>query len=656
MHSSSRSASVRGMRQGTTLIEILVVIVVFLVGILAVIQIFPKGFQILVASRNTSMATALARDEVERLKSRPEQLPEAIVTARLVNGSYVSDSTHSSTDLGPLGNQLLADGTLRLDNSTLGDWQLFSGPNATRRVIGEGRRVPAPRAVGIGSAFFGGLMLLQFGPIDYRPVAGNLSVYGNDLQSRIGDVAFGETWSDAEFFITSPDTDAVSVRLPSGPQLRSYRVSFSAYLQTGGKRDYIDPQPVQVPASALDASGNYPLYTVSLQSLVGDDIGNADLNTLRVQRQYLQLPQADAFGSDPYEYKLLDTNLGVLLFNPQGYSTYVLQPGGGRQPLQARVNYDVYDWRVLREEFRLSPGGGTQQYKLAVPSLKVAGQSGPDGRANTNIVVLESAPTTAGLSDTSAADEARANNLVLVDLDTGGVVMERLPSDNRPPSQATSPLIQVNKSTGVITFNDSDNNANNGTTGKLLLPDGTVRDVQLENRALRALYRARNEFAVQVLKAPSQYTEAPDSTNLGIGQFYVGGNGGSSPTRLYFPPSDAGRKVTIGEINYLRSDGSLRQMFGQDFIIRRAGALDNVGLPYIDLAEADANAAQFNFGTGTAARSVKGSSVAVRVLWNPDSFSLTNDQAANIAKLDAWGRGWRRSVNETYIERGEAIH
>ena len=64
---------------GTTLIEVLVVIVIFLVGILAVVQIFPKGFQILLFSRNASVATALSRDEIERLKSRPDQLPDGIV-------------------------------------------------------------------------------------------------------------------------------------------------------------------------------------------------------------------------------------------------------------------------------------------------------------------------------------------------------------------------------------------------------------------------------------------------------------------------------------------------------------------------------------------------------------------------------------------------
>ena len=80
-------------RTGASLIEILVVIVIFLVGILAIAQIFPGGLNILRTTRNNTMATALARAEMERLKSQIDQLADAIVPARYVwNGTrYVID-------------------------------------------------------------------------------------------------------------------------------------------------------------------------------------------------------------------------------------------------------------------------------------------------------------------------------------------------------------------------------------------------------------------------------------------------------------------------------------------------------------------------------------------------------------------------------------
>ena len=47
-------------------------IVIFLIGILAVVQVFPRGFRLLLVSRNNSAATAIGRDEVERIKANPE--------------------------------------------------------------------------------------------------------------------------------------------------------------------------------------------------------------------------------------------------------------------------------------------------------------------------------------------------------------------------------------------------------------------------------------------------------------------------------------------------------------------------------------------------------------------------------------------------------
>jgi len=62
-----------------------------------------------------------------------------------------------------------------------------------------------------------------------------------------------------------------------------------------------------------------------------------------------------------------------------------------------------------------------------------------------------------------------------------------------------------------------------------------------------------------------------------------------------------------------------------------------------------------DFANGIGARNIKGASVAVRVLWNPDMFRLTDDPVANMTKLEQWGRGWRKTTNETYMQRGENI-
>jgi hypothetical protein len=649
--------------RGTTLMEVLVVIVIFLVGILAIVQIFPRGFQILITTRNNAMASALARAEVERLKSRPDQLPDMIVSARLLDGVYVADPGHNPNDLGPRGNILASNGILRDENGTLGPWQLWSGANSTRRVIGEGGRVPAPRAAGNGLQWYGGVMVLQFGPIDYRPgngmIPANLAVYGNDLAARLRDFNEQERWSDAEFFMAAIDSSDPGLRLPSGPEPRRYRITFSAYVPDGMggfvKRDYIDTPPVDVAASTPDMMGRYPLFTIALQALVPDTIGSVDANSLRVQRVFQQIPVAQAFSqSDPYEVKLVDNNIGVLLFNPLGYSSYFVNANGQREALQARANYDVYDWRILREDFRLAQVRGVQQFRLSIPSLMVANEAAADGQLVEPIPILEMPPTDAWRNDTSEANEGRADNFVLVDLTTGGVIMERLPSDRLSPAPAVSPLITVNKSAGVVTFRNV-MPGSTATYGKLRLPDGSIEDVPLEGRALRALYRTKNEFSAQVLKAASSYNLAA-TPSVGVGQYYVGGSGaGGAATRLYFPRTDIGRKVTVGEINYFRNgEGLPRQIIGQDFVLRvRPG--DPLGLPSADLQDVDPQAIGFSANSGAVVRSVKGASVAVRVLWNPDKFFLTGDSIENLRRLERWGQSYRRTTNETYLERGEIV-
>ena len=661
---------------GTTLVEVLVVMVVFLVGILAVVQIFPKGYQLLLLTRGKSVGQALARNTMETLAANPDQLPEQIVAVHYdSNGNMIIDSGRDPSDLGPVGTTLTSTGIMQdASGNPIGPWQLVSGSNAFRRIVGEGRRVPAPGAVGApgaGSGYFGGLMVLQYGPINYQPATisrpSNLAVYGNDLDQIIGMPAAQDLRTDYQYFVTNAGTSAIQVQLPSGPLARSYRVSFSAYVTTSGgtvKRDYAELPLASLIGTVPDVSGQYPLVAQSLTTLANDNsIVSVDLNTLRVQRSFTLIPKTAAFdSSDPYEYKLLNENLGILLFNPIAHEVYVSRNGQDREPLQARVNYDVYDWRILHDDFRVdagvTPGEASVTnpqllsclHKLPIDSLKVAGLAGADGLPNPPISILESSRTD-GTTDTSAANAEGTDNFVLVDLQTGGVYCEN------NPLYPTQRLIHVDKSSGIVSIEDMDGLNNNGITGALLLPDGNIVNVQMDNRAVRALYVARQEVSVQILKAASQYRVAPTALNLGPGQFYIGGtvSGVGEPWRIYFPKSDSGRKVTIGEVTYRNSvDTYVHTLTGQDFMIKSRPD-PTLNLPSIDLTDVDSNASGVDFANGIGARNIKGASVAVRVLWNPDMFRLTDDPVANMTKLEQWGRGWRKTTNETYMQRGENI-
>ncbi len=679
------SGSRRKRNLGTTLIEILVVIVVFLIGILAVIQIFPKGFQLLLLNRSKIVAQTLARDYSETLKARPDELPEQIVSAYYDgSGNLIINSAKDPNDLSTLGVSLNSNG-LAADGSGvgLGSWQYYTASNIFRRVIGEGRRVPAPRAVGSTNLYFGGLMVLQFGPIDFQPAklgrVSNLVVYGNDLQQIIGIPAPQVLRTDYQYFVSNPNNNQIALTLPSGLSTdadRQYRVSFSAYLSNGSggvvKRDYTELLPIVVQGQAgPDASGQLPYSTPrSLVALVGDPILSVDLNTLRVQRIFQPILKTDAnqvfSATDPYQYKLLNENLGVLLFNPIGNGRFVSRQGHDREPLTARVNYDVFDWRILHDDFRIDAGvlpgepsavdpqALIAQHKLPIGSLKVSTIAGPDGLPNEPIANLEITPDSRKYigsgylpADTSNANGPGVDNFVLLDVETGGVYCEVNTADR------SQQLITVNKTTGVVSINDLDGDASNGITGELLMPDGSTVNVQMDNRAVRALYRVNQEYSLQVFKAASQYTISPTAASLSVGQFYVGGTvtGAGQSTRIYFSNSDNGRKVTVGELTYASSvDNQVHSFVGQDFLIKKGGD-PSLNLPYIDLTDVDPYATAVNFRNGIGVRGVKGASVAVRVLWNPTTFRLTPDSATNLSHLNQWAQNWRKTTNEMFLQK-----
>jgi hypothetical protein len=636
------------------LIEVLVVIVVFLVGILAVVQVFPGGFRLLNRTRDAAMATQLARAEAERLKGRAEQLPEMILAVRYewTGSDFLirDDSGRRPNDLGPVASSLGADGVLRDENGNpIGRWEGLSGANVMRRVIGETSRIPAPRLINPNDPdSYGGLMVLQFGP----PLLANgyrslFQVYGNDMFIR-----YGQPWRAPrswEFYFSEDDDDDLTdatITLPAdrtGSQTWNYRMSLSAYVLEGGQteaRTFVDVPIVVEP----DASG---ARTFALASLIPNFRG-CEPSSIRMARQF---DRVSTFTSgNPYEYKLVNGPVaGAILLNPAGYDTTIPQPNGRRVPLVARVSYDVLDWRILKEEFRVEDAQPSQ-HKLALQNLKVIGQPGADGTPWPGMPF--EVPNGSGGS--------APGDVVLVDLDTGGIYLY---DATNPPDPNPSGLIvnergvdptrssyTVDKSQGRIVFNDYDRDPSNGIQLRLILP-GTndVVTVDAGGRAVRALYMANNEWSVQVLKAPSRYTRSWSRPSAA--QFYVGNSSalGGISTRIYFPASDVGRSVTVDEIYGVRNGAPVGPLSVSGTL--KVSATDPLGLPFLDVSGQvdDLDASRLGFSV----RGVKGASLTVRVLHNPSRFSLTNDPARNLRNFETWMQQWRRSSTETYLQRGD---
>lgn len=618
------------------------VIVIFAVGILAVVQIFPRGFQVLMRARENSVATNLARAEIERLKSRPDQLPSQIVARiRLGNGAVIFDPNRSPDNLGPVSQTLGVDGHLINNGNDIGSWQINSGPNLFRGIIGEGGQVPATSWVG---GLYGRLRVLQFGPLSVQPDGtpdGPLLVYGNDLTRRgyadLFDPSgnFNDKYERTgyEYYVQPPDNSGGwRLYLPSGQYDRAYRIAFTGYV--GANKTVNVVTTATVPAGTQSLYGNYPLS--SPFSLNGSYTGltGIELDSIRVAQLFKRVdPTVQEFADNPYSYALLDPSFGVLLFSPA-------EPED-RTPLVAKVDYDVLDWRIIRDEFRVADGPNPQ-HRLALGNLKVGGSSGPDGLTikpiwfdftNTNIEKIS---------------DPKADNFVVQDLITGGIVAEKsMNSDKR--------LISIDKSLGVVTFYDADT-SRDGIQGELLTPGASgTQSIDLANRPLRALYMANGEWSVQVLKGATFYSVA--YARPGPGEYYVGGSGplGGLANRVYFSPSDVGRRVSFDVLWVIDAAGRTQQLSGQTFQIRFSRSPDPLqaqGLPMIDIQDVIPGGS-FYSGNGYVARGVKGASIAVRVLHNPASFSLTNTPATNIQRLEQWGRNWNRRTVETFIQRGD---
>ena len=614
---------------GTTLVEVLVVMVIFLLGILAVIQIFPGGLKILSQTRDRAVGLSLTRGENERVKGRSDLLPEMIlaVTATwTASGVRIeADSDRVPTELGPVASLMDASGNL-LDSSgnVLGPWELMSGANMTRRVIGEGGVIPAPRAVG---TLYGGLLVLQFAPIVFDPqYVEFFEVYGNDMVQLSGNPSGWRT-RDYQYYVDELDSASAVIYLPrSRTKARSYRLSLSATVKVSGNielRDIVTTSPINVPA---DSNGGYLEVQLAPYILSGSEtLVGVDGDSIRAARLF---DRVATFTDDPYEYQLVDQKLGLVLFNPKAYNYKERRQGGRLVPLVGRVNYDVYDWRILREDIRI-PGAERPLHQLPMGNLAINGKTGADG------LPMLRMPIGAGAKDDKPA-------VALLDLDTGSIF--------------SANSIQVDGSRGVITFLDADNDSTNGIQMEMMPPNGTPYEVNASGRSVRVLYMANNEWAVQVTKAPNRYRLSWDKP--GVAQYYVGGStaAGGSPTRIYFPRNDDGKKVAIDTIYYRRSGDDMtlapREINGQDFVISTRGN-DSFG-PYVDIASVDPDATSIDltyYGYGV--RNVKGASVGVRTLWNNGYFRLSNDQADNIKQFNTWMGQWRKSETETYLQRSE---
>jgi type II secretory pathway pseudopilin PulG len=663
---------------GTTLIEVLVVIVVFLVGILAIAQIFPGGIKILNRSRNNSMAIGLLRSEQELLKSRPDVIPGEIVPIRmtLVGGVYVpiEDPTWLPTEYSPAATGIdqsgIALGTGRA-------WQLVSGANTTRRVIGETHKITAPKLLSPDgtsvTAPFGSLSLLEFGPIDHVggiQLPGQLNVYGRDMyRIAANSSADYSGLRDYEYAVMNMTTSAAEIAFPAVVPGR-YRVSLTATIISAGTTftRRINGQLISI-AAAPSGFGVVAVNAIPGVLGGGENLVGVEVDSLKIAHTFTQLAPATAFSAtDLFQYKVLNGRVGELLFNPSLFGKYEERSGATRQPYVARIDYDVRDWRILHEDFRIStsnPAGLPKVLKLAVPSLRTNSVAQADGlRAPSHSVIIAGADApNAGMEDVfvvnntvvPGANTTDADNMLVIDVATGGQLLE---------SFGGKPTMRVDKSNGYLTLFDIDNDDTNGLTQAIAMPDGSVVQTNVTGRLLRTYYMAREDWAIQVTRSAAHYDFT--YTTPAAAQYYVGGTGllNGSTTRIYFPAMDTNRKVSIGKIRYVTAGGAQQTLEGAEFQVKFRKGADSItqSMPSIDLKDIDSSATSFLQDTTSPASmaysvaDVRGVSVISKAFYNNGGFALSANTLDNLNnKFSNWAKEWGVSSRETYLHRGEAI-
>ena len=157
----------------------MVVIVVLLIGILAVVRLFPAGF--LSIARTSEMTTAEAINKQQLDQERAAiNLQEAILAEIPGTANYDTYNVLPSSLL----DRVTGDpyfGGLNLD-----PWY-YSNVNLIRNVMGETARIPVPTTntgVGTNGVGYGAIYPLQFGPVEntLNGTTDSILVYGASLQ------------------------------------------------------------------------------------------------------------------------------------------------------------------------------------------------------------------------------------------------------------------------------------------------------------------------------------------------------------------------------------------------------------------------------------------------------------------------------------------
>lgn len=616
-------------RRGFSLIETLVAMVILAIGILSLVSLFPGGFVVLQRTSEMSTAQILANEQLSDLRHMEgppiavlSALPKADGTIQILNGTNPNDLSQTTpqelTALQVQYNFALPTGFLPY---------FFSDVNRIRYIQGESFTIPV-EATGLGGA----IHILQYGPVynvfhtdsNGNP-ADSLNVYGppmtrivEDSQPNINNPnPIPVLSSSAEYAIDYTHNQIAFYPRPE-PKPNENRPNFRLFLMR--YRTY------QTDASGYPIPSSYQTQTVTIR--VNDIPTGQPLvpiwqpifpNTSpqpnivpysdQVSRQFRLVSITPGpnppFTDDPYEYAWLspqepnNANRGVLIFNPLGHISSPTPTANGTltqpQNLVVYVDYLTYDNHIIRDD-SVIPSQAPYTIRLSLGHILSQGDTLPDQTTYNGLFHNDPADT--------SPDDA---DLIVQDMDNGQQLCRIVAGQSTQGSLVAATLDAKN---GILTFSQSGIENNN-----------------LQNAPIRIFYRADRRWGVQVQMANPYYQLVSSPTQITTTTCWVGdGTNGSSPTRIYFALSEAGKTVTIGEVHYTTANtnpndpttyGVAHNVTLQISDVNRVDVVNGARYVYADISDQIPNATALSaVPTGRAVDYVSGMSVRSRVVWS----------------------------------------
>lgn len=657
---------------GFSVVEVLVVLVVLLIGILAIARLFPGGFLTIQRTGEQTGAQGLVAQQIEAQKNLPSVSEGILAVLPDAQGNLIpQNNIHPDT---------LTDYTAanRPPNVAAGQEYFFSNANIYRYVKGEVVRIPIATPNPDNGAF-GAPYMLQMGPVENQFTSVNgvptdrILVYGPVMEriiqssqsSAFGPPAMPDIQNEAQYAIDFDRLQiafyprAASPARPAPNNFRRFVFQYDYYADDGNGGTIVRTvlnREILVPD--VDTQGD-PENLRPIWQPIFDTVNNPlppDFVAFRrdseeVSRRFrLVLAQPvlnrdntvnapPVWTDDPYEYcwytpqEINNANVGVLLFNPLGRTTNI-RTSTGTRAFEARVDYQTFDNHIIRED-RQVPNQAPYDIKLSLPFVLTQGEAMDNQQIYNGIFC----------GDGTNTNLAQSPSILIYNANTG------FPAGNLTGRCDPNALNTNNPDRGRVRFTLEPRTG----TVRLLAEDVEANGLRSAN--LRFFYRVQKDWAMQILKANARYVQAPAPNQMNYRSFYVGGSvqGVGVATRIYFPISEAGKTVVLGEYwvrtNLVGTPGEFKRFAGETYQItdRRVEFDPTLNLPYIDLTtlhpEAATEAWQLTAAqTGLAVNNVQGASLKARVIWRGSTQRTTEADGTT-----SFTARWRKLENETII-------